>query len=44
MVATVARSGMITPIIIVANRVCYFHPSDEAMFFAWLDRMDVVSG
>ena len=43
MVATMARSGMINPFTIVANRVRYFHPSDEAMFFAWLDRMDVVS-
>lgn len=29
---------------LTANRVCFFHQSDETMFFAWLDRMEVVSG
>ena len=29
---------------LIADRVRYFHQSDEAMFFAWLDRMEVVSG
>ena len=29
---------------LIADRVRYFHQSDEAMFFAWLDRMEAVSG
>jgi hypothetical protein len=35
---------MIEPPSLIADRVLYFHQSDEAMFFAWLDRMGVVSG
>lgn len=31
------------PAPLIVDRVCYFHHSDEAMFFAWLDRMNVVS-
>jgi len=29
---------------LIADGVRYFHQSDETMFFAWLDRMAVVSG
>ena len=32
------------PAPLIAGCVCYFHQSDETMFFAWLDRMAVVSG
>ncbi|KQO12086.1 hypothetical protein C8J44_2245 [Sphingomonas sp. PP-CE-3A-406] len=35
---------MAEPLTLIANRVRYFHESDEALFFAWLDRMKVVSG
>jgi hypothetical protein len=28
---------------LIAHRVRYFHQNDEAMFFAWLDRMTIVS-
>ena len=35
---------MAEPSTLIANRVRYFHQNDEALFFAWLDRMDVVSG
>jgi hypothetical protein len=38
------RSGMTASLTLVANRIRYFHSSDEAMFFAWLDRMEFVSG
>lgn len=36
-------NGMSEPFVLVADRVRYFHPNDEAMFFAWLDRMEIVS-
>jgi hypothetical protein len=32
------------PPTLIADRVRYFHQGDEATFFEWLDRMDVVSG
>ena len=35
---------MVKPVTLIANRVRYFHEKDEALFFVWLDRMDVVSG
>lgn len=28
---------------LIADRVCYFHQSDEETFFTWLDSMNVVS-
>jgi hypothetical protein len=34
---------MVEPSTLIANRVRYFHENDEALFFAWLDRMEVVS-
>jgi hypothetical protein len=34
---------MIKPTTLIADHVRYFHQNDEAMFFAWLDRMGVVS-
>jgi len=34
---------MTGPATIIANRVRYFHPQDEATFFGWLDRMGVVA-
>lgn len=38
------EGGMDNLVPLIADRVRYFHPSDETMFFAWLDRMAVVSG
>ena len=34
---------MTEPATIVADRVRYFHQNDEAAFFGWLDRMEVVA-
>ncbi|MEG8048268.1 hypothetical protein QP175_20035 [Sphingomonas aerolata] len=33
---------MVEPSTLIANRVRYFHQNDEALFFAWLDGMEVV--
>ena len=33
---------MAEPSTLFANRVRYFHQNDETLFFAWLDRMEVV--
>lgn len=35
---------MVIPRTLIANRVSYYHENDEAQFFAWLDRMGIVSG
>lgn len=35
---------MAEPSTLIANRICYFHQNDEALFFEWLDRMEVVLG
>ncbi|HET8613384.1 MAG TPA: hypothetical protein VFL92_11525 [Sphingomonas sp.] len=35
---------MTKPATIIANRVRYFHYSDELTFFGWLDRMDIIAG
>ncbi len=29
---------------LIADRLVYYHENDEALFFAWLDRMQVVAG